>query len=82
MKCVKNTNTNEVKRVSNETANRLVAAGSYAFCPKSEWKALRPKDFVNPETLAPRLSQEEKAQRQSSKKDAYKAQKRAARFGK
>jgi hypothetical protein len=82
MKCVKNTSTNEVKRVSNEAAERLVANGNYAFCPKSEWKALRPKDFVNPETLAPKLSQKEKTQRQRSKKEAYRAQKAAAQLGK
>jgi hypothetical protein len=82
MKCVKNSNTNEVKRVSNETADRLVATGNFSFCPKAEWKAMRPKDFVNPEPLAPKLTQEEKALRQRSKKDAYKAQKKAARLNK
>lgn len=87
MKCIKNNLTNEVRRVSDEHADHLVSFVNksmgtplWSFCPKSEWKALRPKDFVNPETLVPKLSQEEKAQRQRSKKDAYKAQKRAARL--
>jgi len=41
MKCVKLINTGEVKRVSNEQAERVVKLGTHVFCPKSEWKALR-----------------------------------------
>jgi hypothetical protein len=47
MKCVKHifpADIVEIKRVSNEQAERLVAmhgGGYWNFCPKSEWKALR-----------------------------------------
>ena len=41
MKCVMNNLTLEVKRVSDENAERLVAKNDYKYCPKSEWKALR-----------------------------------------
>jgi hypothetical protein len=41
MKCVKLIHTGEVKRVSNEQADRCVKTGTHTFCPKSEWKALR-----------------------------------------
>lgn len=41
MKCVKLIYTGEIKRVSNEQAERVVKTGTHIFCPKSEWKALR-----------------------------------------
>ena len=37
MKCMKNTNTNEVKRVNDERAAELASKG-WAFVPKSDWK--------------------------------------------
>ena len=41
MKCIMHNLTLEVKRVSNENAERLVAKNDYKYVPKSEWKALR-----------------------------------------
>lgn len=49
MKCVKHlfpTDVVEIKRVSNEQAEQLVAlhgGGYWNYCSKSEWKALRVK---------------------------------------
>jgi hypothetical protein len=37
MKCVKNSNGGNVRRVTESVAERLVKAG-WAYCPKSEWK--------------------------------------------
>ena len=37
MKCMKNTKTNEVKRVSDARAKELAPKG-WVFVPKSEWK--------------------------------------------
>ena len=37
MKCVQNTLTKEIKRVSNERAEELVGKG-WNFVPKSQWK--------------------------------------------
>ena len=37
MKCMKNTNTNEVKRVSDARAAEIASKG-WGFVPKSEWK--------------------------------------------
>ena len=39
MKCVRNTTTFEVRRVSEDRANELVKQG-WLFCPKSLWKEL------------------------------------------
>ena len=39
MKTVKNQT--EIKRVSNETAEKLVESGKYHYCQKSEWKSLK-----------------------------------------
>jgi hypothetical protein len=39
MKCVRNTNTNEVRRVSEDRAIELTKQG-WNFCPKSLWKEL------------------------------------------
>lgn len=40
MKCI--SKGNEIQRVPNEEANEKVKAG-WKFCPKKDWKALRPK---------------------------------------
>ena len=45
MKCVKNT-AGEIKRLSNEMAERQVNSGSATYVPKSEWKALRTAPVV------------------------------------
>ncbi len=37
MKCVKNSNGGNVRRVTELVAERLMKAG-WAYCPKSEWK--------------------------------------------
>lgn len=43
MKCVQYLLTNEIARVENDEAHRLVANGRYRYVPKSEWKkASRP----------------------------------------
>jgi hypothetical protein len=42
MKCVKNTRTNEIIRVSDNTAMYMVQQPSpWEYCPKWEWKAQR-----------------------------------------
>lgn len=47
MKCIKvikKTNSNElgtIRRVDDKEAETRVKTGNWAFCPKSEWKALR-----------------------------------------
>ena len=46
MKCLKNSNTAEIKRVSDERATEMVATGNWAFIPKKEWKAIRPTAVV------------------------------------
>ena len=38
MKTVKNKQTDEIIRVSNERAFHLVNSGKWTYCPKSEWK--------------------------------------------
>ena len=40
MKTIKKNN--EVKRVSDETALEMVRDKEYEYCPKSEWKKIRP----------------------------------------
>lgn len=40
MKCIKNLNTNEIKRVRNEEADILVQSNKWKYCQKSEWKQL------------------------------------------
>lgn len=45
MKCIKSI-TGEIKRVSNDQASRLVSTGSYSYCPKAEWKLVRPSTTV------------------------------------
>lgn len=41
MKCVKNVETGEVKRLSEEMATFRVNSGLWKFCPKKEWKETR-----------------------------------------
>ncbi len=41
MKCVKKHG--EIKRVSNEWAERMVDKQNWEYCPKSEWKEKRDK---------------------------------------
>lgn len=41
MKCVRNQETGEVKRLPEEMATFRVNSGLWSFCPKSEWKSLR-----------------------------------------
>ena len=40
MKCIKNQN-GDIKRVSNEHAERVVSLGTYSYVTKSQWKLLR-----------------------------------------
>lgn len=71
MKCikvVKETKENKVgtiRRVANTEADSKVSTGYWAFCPKSEWKALRkpsqqPKVEVEVSETVQELSIEEK----------------------
>ncbi len=47
MKCVKNLTTGEIKRVDDQTADRLCKnANMYWFAPKSEWKSQNRKPVV------------------------------------
>ena len=39
MKCVRNSQTDEVRRVSEVQATRLVISGPWTYAPKSLWKA-------------------------------------------
>jgi hypothetical protein len=41
MKCLKNTTNGNIIRVDNKTADSM-SGRTWVFCPKSEWKALRP----------------------------------------
>jgi hypothetical protein len=44
MKTIKNIKSNEVKRVTDEVAEKtVVGINNWEYCPKSEWKALRPQ---------------------------------------
>lgn len=40
MKCIKNVITNEIKRVKNEEAEKLVQSNSWKYCSKTLWKQL------------------------------------------
>ena len=47
MKCVKNLTTGEIKRVDDQTADRMCKNPKlYWFAPKSEWKAQNSKPVV------------------------------------
>ena len=46
MKCVKNKESQEVRRLSDEIASNRVNTGQWSFCLKSEWKALRDKPVI------------------------------------
>jgi hypothetical protein len=47
MKCVKNLTTGEIKRVDDQTADRMCKNPTmYWFAPKSEWKAQNRKPVV------------------------------------
>jgi hypothetical protein len=41
MKCIKNTKTNEIVRVTDDKAAELVTSSTHVYVPKSEWKAQR-----------------------------------------
>ena len=41
MKCIKNNETGEIKRVSEENAVHQVSSGKWSFAPKQEWKKIR-----------------------------------------
>ena len=41
MKCVKNKNDGNIRRVENDKATALVKLGAWNYCPKSEWKAVK-----------------------------------------
>ena len=43
MKCIKNLETSEIKRVSEYTAHFNVDGGDWIYIPKSEWKSLKVK---------------------------------------
>lgn len=38
MKCMKNKNSKEIKRVSDEDADDMAKKGTWDYCPKVEWK--------------------------------------------
>jgi hypothetical protein len=72
MKCVKLIHTGEVKRVSDEQAVRCVNTGTHAFCPKSEWKALRVKPV---EAIVHTDEQKQEITRKAEKRKNQKAKK-------
>ena len=38
MKCIRNMETGEIKRVTDEHAISKVATGKFSYCPKADWK--------------------------------------------
>jgi hypothetical protein len=72
VKCIRNINTKEVRRVSNEQAERQVATNNWMFCPKSDWKALR----VNPvEVIVHTDEQKREIMRKADKRKMQKGKK-------
>jgi hypothetical protein len=72
MKCIRNINTKEVRRVSNEQAERQVSTNNWMFCPKSDWKALR----VNPvEVIVHTEEQKREIMRRADKRKMQKGKK-------
>jgi hypothetical protein len=71
MKCIKNNN-GEVKRLSNEIAERQVASGLAKYCPKSEWKTLRVKPV---EVIVPTDEQKQEIMRKADKRKMEKVKK-------
>jgi hypothetical protein len=71
MKCVKN-HTGDIKRVSNEQAERLVSNGVHTYCPKSEWKALRVAPVV---AIVHTDEQKREIQRKADKRKQERAKK-------
>ena len=58
MKCIENTKTNEINRVSNEEAEQLMHLGGYKYVNKQRWKdAGKPRNSVHGELN--RLKQQE-----------------------
>jgi hypothetical protein len=43
MKCIKNTVTGTIKRVTDVDAKKAVKEGTYVYCPKHEFKATKEK---------------------------------------
>ena len=82
MKCVKNLNTDEIKRVTEDRASSMVNLGTWKYVPKSEWKAVRVLPPVVVPEAAPKESQEQKKARQFTKKKAYRDARKAARIAK
>lgn len=74
MKCIKNGN--EVRRVTDEQATEMVAKGSWAYCPKSEWKVVKGSKATEVAEHA-QPSEKKKKHRKEGKK-AEKAEKRKA----
>ena len=78
LKCVKHifpADVVEIKRVSNEQAERLVAlhgGGYWNYCPKSEWKALRVKPV---EAIVHTDEQKQEIARKADKRKNQKAKK-------
>ena len=61
MKCVKNLTTGEIKRVDDETADRMCKNPKmYWFAPKSEWKSQNRKPVVVEDTETPKKKQKTK----------------------
>ncbi len=80
MKCVKNINTGEIKRVTDTHAEDLVKKG-WAYIPKKEWKETVRKVAVAPETLvlvdAPEVKEEPKVKKVPGKKHRQDEKKRS-----
>ena len=82
MKCVKNIESAEIRRVSEQIAENLVNTSKWKYIPKSEWKPTRqvPAASIVPEVSSEhKQTQEEKKIRQKTKKDAYREAKRLSR---
>lgn len=79
MKCVKNRNTSEIKRVSDDRATEMVANG-WSFVPKSEWKLQRPVKAAVEAAVQDLLTTGElKPKKIPGKKSAYREEKRKKR---
>ena len=71
MKCIMHNNTLEVKRVSNERAEQLVAKSDWKFVPKDEWKKLANTSWVKSSTPPNPMSQA-KVNRKELRERAFK----------
>ena len=71
MKCIKNVETNEIKRIDDVVAQTRVVSGEWIYIPKSEWKLIRGKvsktdtqNPINPQTTDTAIVKEKKKKKE------------------